>query len=180
MSIRKYSNTKVLLINPPTSFRQEKNLINYSPKIPLGLAYIAAILEKNNYDVQILDSTAEDEIYKGDSLYTIGSFEKIYNKIKSYKPDYVGISCIFSTRISNALKCAKISKEINPNAITIIGGIHPTIYPKEVLNCKEVDIISLGEADYLILNILKGKKLEKIDGIGYKENGKLIINPKKM
>lgn len=170
--------TKILLINPPTSFRQIENIKNYSPKIPLGLGYIASVLEKNNYNVQILDSTAENERMSTKSLYTIGSWLSIYEKIKSYKPNIVGISCIFSTRISNALKCAMITKLVNTDITTIIGGIHPTIHPKEVLRNKYVDIIAIGEADYLILDILNSKKLDQIEGIGYKEDGKIIINPK--
>jgi len=169
---------KILLINPPVKYRQKENVVNYSPRIPLGLGYIAAVLEENDYDVEIIDSSADGVITLIDGVYTIGSWTNIRNKIKSYKPNIVGISCIFSSRISSAISCAKITKDINQDILTIIGGIHPSIVPKEVLRHKEIDIVAIGEADYLILDILKGKKMEEIDGMGYKQNGKIIINPK--
>ena len=42
---------KVLLINPPSEFK--------TPVLPLGLAYIAAYLQKNNFDVSVIDAWAE-------------------------------------------------------------------------------------------------------------------------
>jgi radical SAM superfamily enzyme YgiQ (UPF0313 family) len=63
---------KVLLINPPSEFK--------TPVLPLGLASIAAYLEKNKIDVSILDAWAEKI-----------SFEELKNKISQSEVDIIGI-----------------------------------------------------------------------------------------
>ena len=65
---------------------------------PLGLAYLGAVLEKNNYKTDILNLTYskwEDVV------------EKVREKIEREKPDFFGISILSNSRIS-ALKLLKI------------------------------------------------------------------------
>ena len=46
---------KTLLINPPYPYSEV-------PIIPMGLAYIASVLEQNGYEVQVLDSVPVERI----------------------------------------------------------------------------------------------------------------------
>ena len=50
----------------------------------------------------------------------------------------------------DAIKTAKIVKEINPNIKIILGGPHVIIYPTETIGIKEVDFVILGEAETVI------------------------------
>ncbi|NHV45957.1 MAG: cobalamin B12-binding domain-containing protein, partial [Candidatus Verstraetearchaeota archaeon] len=77
---------------------------------PLGLAYIAAVLEKEGYDVDIIDATA------------LGlSFKELGNELKKRNPDVIGVTSITPT-IYDAMKTIDIAKEYCPNAITVMGG----------------------------------------------------------
>ena len=49
---------KILLINPPQTFFPGSDIP--SANMPLGLMYIAAVLEKAGYDIEILDAFITD------------------------------------------------------------------------------------------------------------------------
>ena len=103
---------KVLMINPPYSSSKYKFIGLVAP--PLGIAYIAAMLERNDITVKILDAPALEIEH-----------EAVKKEIQAYSPDIVAITSVTPT-IGSALKTAQISKEVCPNAITVLGGYHPT------------------------------------------------------
>ena len=53
---------KVLFVNPPQTASKYKFMGVIAP--PLGIAYIAGVLQENNIDVEILDASAEDMDFK--------------------------------------------------------------------------------------------------------------------
>jgi magnesium-protoporphyrin IX monomethyl ester (oxidative) cyclase len=172
---------RILLIMPPATISGE-----YTKEIqpPLGLAYIASCLE-NDYRVKIIDAVAEGwktQTLKN-GLITYGlSFDEIKNRICEFNPDVVGVSCLFSMQHKNAHRVCAIAKEFNPNIITIMGGAHPTALPNATLQDNNVDIVMLGEADFTtketLDNLRQKKSLKNIDGIAFRNNGQIIINPK--
>lgn len=176
---------RVCLVNPPCNLRERFHVEGFVPSIPMGLAYIAAVLE-GSYSVHVIDAQAEgcenQTWEKG--VCTIGlPWKKIAQEIKRYKPDVVGISCMFSSRFLNALKIAKIVKNIDPDIKTVMGGIHATIAPREVLKNPAVDFVLIGEAEVSIIELLRklqeGKEdFDSIDGIGWKQKNQIHINPK--
>lgn len=170
---------RVLLINAPATWRQSQNINNYVPKIPLGLAYIGGVLRQWGHDVKILDPTAfiNQRSKNENGTVTFGNFNKIELDLMNYQPEYVGISCIFSSRFLNTLKIAEIAKRVVPNCKTVVGGVHPTIAPVDFLESKFVDYVALGEADFFFMDLFNNLE-ECMDGIGYKKDGKIIINPK--
>jgi anaerobic magnesium-protoporphyrin IX monomethyl ester cyclase len=80
----------------------------------------------------------------------------------------------------DGLEMAKIARQANPECITVFGGIHPTIFPDDVILNKEVDFVCMGEGEYTILELIqtieKNEKFDKIQGILYKDGGKIIRN----
>ena len=79
------SKPKTLLLVPPAIHCNPNRYIRYEP--PLGLALIAAVLEKNNYPVKIVDC-----------LILGLSAEQTAEHIKKYQPDLVGIYFLTSNR----------------------------------------------------------------------------------
>ena len=170
---------KTLLINPPSSFRQEYNIKRYSGKIPLGLAYIGAVLEENNYPVKILDLCATNISRKEGDVFVFGNWREISSIVRRYDPQIVGISCIFTGRYINTLRTASIVKRTNPDIKVVVGGMHPTIRPDEFLFSDLVDYVALGESDYFIKDLIEKDPI-LMDGIAFKNSdGDIIINPKK-
>ncbi|UCG82855.1 MAG: cobalamin-dependent protein [Dehalococcoidia bacterium] len=144
---------RTLLINPPYPFLE-------FPIIPMGLLYLAAILEKNDYEVDVLDLLV--------SRYTK---DKIKRKLEQYQPDIVGVTAV-TMNYPTASDILKYCKSVNPDIITIIGGPHVTFAPTETLNEDPwIDIVVMGEGELTMLDIVGGKKLEHIPGIAYRSDG---------
>ena len=58
---------KVLFVNPPQTASKYKFMGVIAP--PLGIAYMAGVLQENNIDVEILDATAEDKDFTREVIY---------------------------------------------------------------------------------------------------------------
>ncbi|MCW4028336.1 MAG: B12-binding domain-containing radical SAM protein [Candidatus Bathyarchaeota archaeon] len=175
---------KVLLINPPQTFYPGSE--PPAGNLPLGLMYLAAVLQKNGYQPEILDAfmAAQDFQKTGETLSVGLPFEEIKREIQKRKPDIVGIAGPFTSQIENALKVSALTKEVNPNILTVVGGPHVTLVPEEFLSeAKNVDIAVMGEGEYALLEIAQaheGKKdLGDILGIAYRQNGVVTVNPRR-
>ncbi len=151
------NNKKCLLIFP----RMNKEGF-WSP--PLGVAYIASFLEKNNISVKISDMTFEFD-------WTL-----LENILKSFIPDIVAIS-IQTPMIKDALTAASIVKKYNSNIITVAGGPHVSCLPEETLTNPNIDIVNFGEGEYTLLELCKNIPLSDIKGIIYKSDNIQIRNP---
>jgi len=134
---------------------------------PLGLAYIASVLEKAGYKVGILDAPAL-------SLTT----QDLRRRIIEKSPDIVGVTTMTST-LKGALKALKIAKEAG--AITVIGGPQLAIYPQETLSYDFIDYGIIGEGGYPFLNLARAieskQPVKDISGLVYKDEGKIFANP---
>jgi radical SAM superfamily enzyme YgiQ (UPF0313 family) len=89
---------------------------------PLGILYVATYLVKNtNHQVKIIDCPTEGI-----------SYDQLYSEIKNYSPEVVGI--YFCTEyLYDSLKIAEIVKKVDKNIITVAGGPHVFIYPKQTI-----------------------------------------------
>jgi len=161
---------KVLLIYPQGSlevFSRSKIKVAM-PFIPyISLASLAGALLKAGQDVKILDLNASEK-----------PRDDFYSTINDFKPDFVGIS--FTSALSKmAGELAKKVKEINSGIMVIGGGVHPTTLPEETLRDYDFDVLCVGEGEETIVEIVGGKGLKDILGIAYKEDGKIILNPRR-
>ena len=172
---------KVLLINPPQTFYPGSE--QPAGNLPIGLMYIAAVLQRTEVKVEILDAFMVAATFQknGDAISVGMPFEQIKQKIITSKPDIVGISGPFTCQIENSIKVSDLAKEVNPSILTVMGGPHVTLVPKEFLEeAKSVDIAVTGEGECSMLEVVQtfeGKKqLGQILGIAYRQNGKVIVN----
>jgi radical SAM superfamily enzyme YgiQ (UPF0313 family) len=159
---------KILLINPPWVIGEDKNLWKEVASCwpSLGLAYIAAVLEKEGHDVKYLDCSAEH--------YTVNDTKEILKRFA--KPDFVGLTAT-TPLINNALAIAKETKKIFPRVKIAIGGIHPTVMLEEVMENEAVDYILIDEGEETMKELVAGRNPEEIMGLCYKQNGQIIKNP---
>lgn len=150
----------VLLIYPHTSTSSVEEGVKVPP---MGLAYIASILEKGGYDVDILDMSAQPEL--ADHLESI---------LGEKDPKIVGITCL-TPFYSAVLSLASKVKE-TLDAKVVVGGAHATALPKEMLGENCIDYVVLGEGEYAMLELsdclLNDRGEPKgIDGIAYIKEG---------
>ncbi len=174
---------KILLVQPPfTILRTESKKCHP----PLGLAYLAASL-KDNFEVKVLDAAVEGyqrHEYLGKDYLRYGlAFADIGQKIREFSPDVVGVSCLFSSQIENVYDIFKIAKKINNKIITVMGGAHPSAVPEEVLKDENIDFAIIGEAEITLKRLLEtidaGKELSAIEGLALRDNGRVVVFPKK-
>lgn len=161
---------KILFFSTPSEL-SEFNIKDENPIYPLGLAYLGSVLEKKGYSVKVYDFF--NQIWED-------SRKKIEEIIKEETPEVIGISSITMNRIS-AFKLVKLIKKVNSKIKILMGGVHPTIMYKQILENFPVDFISCGESEKTIVELVdfikKGKKLgefKKIDGIAFRIKNKVI------
>jgi anaerobic magnesium-protoporphyrin IX monomethyl ester cyclase len=172
---------KILLINPPQTFFPGSD--PPAANLPLGLMYIAAVLDEAEYNVEILDAFMTDSPFrkKGDTTEVGMLYERIKEEIQRRKPDIVGIANPFTSQVEHAIRVADIVKEVDPTILTVVGGPHVTVVPTEFLEeAKNVDIVAIGEGEYTMVDIVSffegNKKIDDIEGIAHRRNGKVVLN----
>ncbi len=174
---------KILLIRPPS--RQVKGSAKPSVSLPLGLLYIAAVLEKNGYNVQIYDAQANVTMpfyYDSNGIMYLGDkWQVVREEIKRRNPDLIGISNLFTAQFESTIKVAEIAKQVNKRIITIVGGSHVSVKPEDFfLKTDAVDIACIGEGEFTMLEIAQHyqnqKELKGIPGTAVKDNGQIKIN----
>jgi anaerobic magnesium-protoporphyrin IX monomethyl ester cyclase len=157
---------KILFITPPYHCGVVEVAGNW---VSLTFVYLAGAVREAGFEPIIYDAMTKRH-----------GFREIKKKIIDIKPHYVGTTAITST-ILDALEVLKISKEINPDIITIIGGVHPTFQYKEVLENAYVDYVVNGEGEETIKELLtylhKGKDPNKVKGISYRSGQDVISTP---
>ncbi|MHC5000842.1 MAG: B12-binding domain-containing radical SAM protein [Planctomycetota bacterium] len=95
-----------------------------------------------------------------------------------FAPDYVGVTFV-TPLIQEADRVAQLAKTINPDIIVMAGGPHASSFPESTLQETVFDLVAIGEGDFTICEILEGKEYSEIQGIAYKDNGAIRVNPRK-
>jgi anaerobic magnesium-protoporphyrin IX monomethyl ester cyclase len=172
---------KVLLINPPQLFYPGSDAP--AGNLPLGLMYIAAVLDKAEYKTEILDAfmTNSSFLKAGDTIEVGMPYGRIREEIQRRKPDIVGVANPFSCQVDNAIRVGNIVKETDPSILTVAGGPHVSAVPLEFLKeAKSIDIAVIGEGEYTMLDIARSfeghKKISEVQGIAYRKDEAVVLN----
>ena len=156
----------VTLVNPAAPVGAAMHM----PFALLGLGYLAAVLEKNNFQVDVIDC----QILKL-------SVEDFKAEIAKRKPDIVGVTSSTLT-YKAGLKLAKATKEVLPHSVTIAGGSHVTFWDDHALEeCPELDIVIRREGENTMLELAQriesGKSYKDVLGTTVRVEGKIVRNP---
>lgn len=165
---------KTLIVNPPAeegferSGRWPSKSTGGACQEPLFLAYAAAVLEKNNLDVELIDC-------RPDYIDVNQLSEKITKE--------VGLVVIQTSTpsIDLDLKTALILKEKNENMQIALVGPHPTVMDIQILNeYPYVDLVMRGEYDYTVLDVAlaieRKQDFREIKGITFRNKDGVIRN----
>src|SRR3989338_2151874 len=153
----------VLLLHPST-FRKSYGAYAAAGgrSQPLGICYIAAVLEENSIDAGILDA---------DILNL--TFEQTLEDIEKKKPEILMISVLTAT-FDGSVDLARALKSKNPGIKIIVGGPHLAIDPEDTMKNDCFDVGVIGEAEYTTLELvqclLKNEDFSRIKGIIYMSN----------
>ncbi|MCX9074876.1 MAG: cobalamin-dependent protein [Candidatus Methanoperedens sp.] len=156
----------ILLITPPYHCGVLESAGTW---MPLGMVYIAGGLQNAGYSVKIYDAMSK-----------FHSFDDIRDRIKDHDPDAVGTGA-YTSSLYDAIRVLKIAKQIDPEIITFLGGIHPTFCWEDVLkkDGNTVDYIIRGEGEItttdLLDQVFEGK-IPDVPGIAYVNDGRIICS----
>ena len=128
--------------------------------IPTGLEYLAAYIEDNVSQVDILDLKMEKK--------------SIDYHLRRFKPDLVGIS-ICATEHTEGLTIARKAK--NLGMTTVVGNFHPTGLVNFFASHPDVDYVVRGEGEETLLKLIKKGDGLDIQGISYKNDNEVVHNP---
>ena len=157
---------KIALVNPPTV----KGVYHHQLFLPIGLAYLTAVLKENGHEVTVIDCPALEMDH-----------EKLKAKIASFKPNVVGITSMTPT-IQSTLLSARVAKEACPDAIVTLGGSHATFMDRQILEQEAaVDVVVRGEGEQTFLeiarNVSDSKSLDRVDGVTFRNSDQIIQTP---
>jgi radical SAM superfamily enzyme YgiQ (UPF0313 family) len=133
---------------------------------PLGILAVATPLLRAGYEVCIVDSTITPN-YKRRVL------EEARDAL------CLGISLVTGPMIRETVEIARAVKQWNPDFPIILGGWHPSLLPKQTLECPFVDIVVRGQGEDALLEVVQHVEsrsaLDLVAGIGFKRGGKIIF-----
>lgn len=166
---------KILLLNPPFLTRYSRQ--SRSPCVTKGgtiyypyyLAYAAGVLEKEGFEVKLIDAVARG-----------WSHQDVIDFVRNFRPD-LSVIDTSTPSIYNDVKVAEETKQALPNSHISLVGTHPTNLPEETMKLSEkIDSICRSEYDYTVRDLSHqlegGKILEKVDGLSYRKGKKIFHN----
>lgn len=133
---------------------------------PLGILAVATPLLRAGYSVVLIDSTITPNFKK-----------RVLEEVKDAL--CLGISLVTGPMIRETVEIAKSVKAWNPEFPVILGGWHPSLLPKQTLECEWIDVVVRGQGEDTMLELVQHienrSAIDLIPGIGFKRNGKLIF-----
>lgn len=154
---------KVVLIRPHVLLDDTQSYATESP--PIGIISLGSFLRYKSIAVAAVDLCIDTKI-------------DIISEIARIQPDIVGISSM-TCDFPSALNMANQIKQ-HFNIPIVLGGSHPTIFPREVLYNFPIDFVIIGEGEYAFYELIdalrEGKEVGRIASLGYKQSGSVFIN----
>ncbi len=138
---------------------------------PLGMAYLAAVLERAGHEVAVFDFGLDPDL----------PLEESVRPVCAYGPQLVGITAMTSI-YQSALETAILLKASLGRPI-VLGGPHATVYPERVLSESPViDYVVRGEGEETLLALVQAldngsRDLSTIRGLTYRLRGEIVSNP---
>jgi len=153
--------------------------------MPMGIAYIAAVLREAGHEVNILDAAVEGYSNLEDINMWLTRFglpiDEIGERIADFKPDVIGLSCLFSNQLPSVKDISRLAKELVPGVTIIAGGTHPSFFPERTLSEEEaIDFIGLGEGEYVMRalchTIAEGGDTSEVPGVAFRTDEGCQVN----
>ena len=140
---------------------------------PLGLLYIAALLERAGVEVHAVDAAAE-----------LLDIPQTVARVEHLKPDLVALGSN-TVVFEGAQELAQSLKGAMPKVPVVLGGYHVTLVPHEAMADPAFDVGVIDEAEFTMVELVEyyegRRSLDSVEGIVYREggkpDGKLVYTP---
>ncbi len=138
---------------------------------PAWAAYLSGSLKKAGFaDVRFIDAMTSNL-----------SDEQLRDILAAEKPDVIGATAI-TPSIYKAESALKIARELHPQAVTILGGIHATFMYQQVLTeAPWIDVIVRGEGEEILVELIRlidaGRwpaERDTVKGLAFTDHEKIV------
>ena len=165
-------NDKNILLLHPLGYKVEAAAQDISRKAnimpPLGLASIAAYLEREGYHCDILDGYAYPDVDL-----------PLKQLLRQQRPVLLGISCTTAS-FHDSVRLAQLAKTELPEIKIVFGGAHVSALKKKVLEFSPlIDYAVIGEGEQVMLELaqLAGTEPTNVAGLAWRAaDGSLVDN----
>jgi len=180
----------VLLVDPP--FQRFMGFYRYY--YPLGLAYIAAVLNRNGHTARIYDAEHSADARSLTWFEASGNYQayldaladehspewsEFTDLLHQLRPQVVGIS-VLSVKLRSALLLARLCKSFDSTITVVAGADHATAAPQELLLSGDIDYAVRGEGEQAMLELVeclgRGGEPGRVEGISYVKDGGVVHN----
>lgn len=118
-----------------------------------GLSMLGACTRQAGFQVDLID------------LRALEGWDHLRSELLSRKPDVAGLT-MMSVDYNPVMRSIDIVKEVLPEAVTVVGGPHPTLATEEVVENPKVDYIVTHEGEITFVELLRklqnGERCERV------------------
>ncbi|MCG2712343.1 MAG: B12-binding domain-containing radical SAM protein [Candidatus Omnitrophica bacterium] len=147
----------------------------------LGIEYLSAILKAKGYRTEFVVDPCFQFLNKQGAIlkFMMRLRKKIVQSVLDKNPAMVA----FSVNARNGPWAQEMAREIKSlsDVPIVFGGIQPTLVPEAFLRDDAVDYVIRGEADLIFTELIKRLEqnlpLDSVDGLVYKNKGRMVSNP---
>ena len=171
---------KVTLIHPPV-YINKNGLTALRPSLPLGLAYIAAVLRDEGHDISVVDAlgSAPEQMIQDGDIWRLGlTPTEIIERIGT-DTQAIGITSMWSYSWPIVRELIHQIKKSFPAVPIICGGEHFTAAPDLSMNQAPIDYLVLGEGEETAIALFDalehGKEVSGIPGVVYRQTKSEIL-----
>lgn len=169
---------RVLLLNPPadSGVRQvrEGRCMQRAGAwtaiwTPLSLAYCAAVLREDWFEIKLMDCIVENI-----------SFEGVEDAIGRFKPGVVIVNAVTPSIVSD-LSTGDHIKNVDSSIQVAVIGIHGSALPEETLRLNNnIDFVIKNEPEIVVRNLCRaardGSGFDCVRGISFRKNNEYVHN----
>ena len=152
----------VVLINP--NFVGRNRLMPAVP--PYALASLAAIAKRHGHAVEIWDAFSTRE-----------APESVVARLIARRPDVVGVSCI-TPAFPTAERLLRAYRDGGGKGVTVLGGIHPTVFHREMIEQGACDVVVRREGEAVFGELLAaldaGAPLAGVRGLTFRDGSEVV------
>ncbi|MFH1539102.1 MAG: radical SAM protein [bacterium] len=164
--------SSIVLINPGVNYDRNLGLSRrFAVKVaPLGLAYMAAILEKRGEKVSVIDQFAEG-----------AENEDVLRRLKRSDAEVVGFNLLTASATRTKQICLRL-RETMPSTRVVLGNIHASIFHKKILQEGWADAVVHGEGEYILPRVIDafrgGEGLDEVPAVSFRSDGQIQTTPR--
>ena len=140
---------------------------------PVGLTSIASFLEKNHYNVQIVNLAHR--------MMQRSRFD-VERYIARQQARVFGIDLHWLPHAQGALAIAELVKRLHPDSYVLFGGLSASYYHEELIKYPFVDFVIRGDSTeepvrQLLQELREGRPLDEVENLTWKQaDGSMVAN----